>query len=358
LVDVPATAARRPETTSGATLPDGRLLHTDRASIVDAAQEAFMRSVTFGRVALLGAIVLTTVIAASPGWAATCGLGTFNAGLNECQITGAISAAGTFSFDRPLHILAAGRITVPPLPDPDGNGPLKPPANNLTLNITNGGLVMDIGAAVVGDVTASNGTGATIIVNAPGDILLQGNGTAGARITSNQNTGTCNGGNGGGIFLTSDNDGDLVGDVVTQAGSAIQANAKCSAGTIKLKGANVSIAGLVQSKSGQSGTGATQRPGGGPIFGDAACDLTITPTGVVSSEGFDAGADIVHLAAGCDLQIFGLVESTAKGTAVPDSPVNHCREPFRPGKPLNSTACVELWAGNSLLVKSDATQHG
>src|SRR5262249_1144315 len=152
--------------------------------------------------------------------------------------------------------------------------------------------------------------------------------------------------------------GDLVGDVGTEPGSIIQANGRCSGGTIKLKGANVSVDGLVESKSVLSGVGNTQPPGGGPIFIDAACELTITPAGVVSSSGADAGADLVHLAAGCDVQVFGRVESTAKGNPVPNSPVNHRSGSFRPGKPANSAACVEIWSGNGVLIQSDAAKNG
>jgi hypothetical protein len=308
---------------------------------------------------LVPAVLLIVLGGAGGALGAVCELGVFNAGANECQITGPLIAAGTFAFDQTLHILAGGSITVPALPDPDGGGPLKPPPNTLTLNITGGGgFIMDIGAAIVGDVSTSNGTGATININAHGDIFLDGNGSSGARITSNQTAGSCNGGAGGNIFLTADTDGNLIGDITTQPGSVILSSSKCPAGTIKLKGVDVSVDGLVQSKSGQQGTGATQPPGGGPIFIDAACDLTITPAGVVSSSGSDAGADLVHLAGGCVVQIFGLVESTGKGQTAPNTPVNHCRDPFRPGKPLNSTACVEIWAGTSLLIQSDATHNG
>src|SRR5262245_50799158 len=305
-------------------------------------------------VLLLASLVFVEAVLAHPG---ICGLGAFNAVADECQLSTAVNAAGPYSFDHTFHILPTGRITVPPLPDPDGGGPQKPPANNLTLTITGDGkLLMDTGAAIIGDVTAANGTGATIIVNAQGDIFLAGNGTSGARITSSQNAGSCTGGNGGSIFLTADTDADLVGDVITQPGSAILSSARCPAGTIKLKAVNISVDGLVQSRSAQTGTGAIQPTGGGPVFLDAGCDLTITPAGVVSSQGSDAGADLVHLVGGCDVRIFGLVESTGKGSAVPNASANHCREPFRPGKPANSVACVEVWGG-TVLIQSDATTN-
>ena len=108
--------------------------------------------------------------------------------------------------------------------------------------------------------------------------------------------------------------------------------------------------------------GGTQRPGGGPIFITASCNLTVSDTGVVSSKGADPGADLVHLQGGCDVLINGLVESTGVGHAPPGNPPNSCsnviphagsvrRNPAtRPGKPFNSTACVEVWAGNSLII--------
>ena len=103
-----------------------------------------------------------------------------------------------------------------------------------------------------------------------------------------------------------------------------------------------------------SGTGALQPPGGGPITVIARCDLTID--GTIRSKGADAGADLLHLEGGCAVVINGLIESTAGGHGVPNSPPNHCygpiANPSRPDKPQNSTACIEVWAGDSLVISS------
>jgi opacity protein-like surface antigen len=198
-----------------------------------------MTSIRTGSVALV--IVFAVVIAlsaASPASADDCAaLGGALVG-TECQLSAAVTRSGTFTLDHTLHILGTGKITVPPAPG----------GNDLTLDIT-GGLIMDVPtlagrSQIVGDVTTAGGIGATITVLASGDILLHGNGSTGARISSNQVAGSCSGGRGGNITLTAE------GLVDTQAGSTITSIANCNGGEIIITAdLSIDIDGLVQSES-------------------------------------------------------------------------------------------------------------
>lgn len=281
----------------------------------------------------------------------------------ECQISGTqtLAGGGTFNLLVPpqtLRILNGGSLVVPSV-----NGA----PQTLTINIAQD-LIMEGNAAIDGN--ASGGgmrVGATININANRDIILQGTGATGASITSNQEGGNCSTSMGGMINLIANADnptenpaGDLDGDVTIQAGAKVTANARCPAGAIVLKGVKVTVDGLVESASRQTGAGG--RPGGGPITIDAACDLTVT--GTVSSHGRDPGADLVHLEGGCKVEIFGLVESFGFGHGVPTNPPNHCDNNAglgggaRPDKPANSTACVEVWAGDLLVIDSRPPLNG
>ena len=98
----------------------------------------------------------------------------------------------------------------------------------------------------------------------------------------------------------------------------------------------------------------TTKGRGGPITIDACCDLVIGDTGKVISQGRDPGADLVHLQA-CIVEIFGLVASTGPGHEAVRG--NLCNV-NRPGKPANSGACVEIWAGTTLLIDSTGVHNG
>jgi len=264
----------------------------------------------------------------------------------ECRIsTNVGNKSGEFNLTQPLHILSGGRITVPALAG----------GNSLTINAcaapASCSFVMDPGAVITGNVTTAGGVGAGITINATGPMTIGGTGATGAVISSNQSGGSCSGsGRGGAIALTAG------GDIVTQAGSVISANGTpCPGGSITMISSQgtVTHAGVVESVSTLSGTGATQRPGGGPITIIARCDLNID--GTVRSKGSDAGADLIHLEGGCNVVIDGLVESTAIGHGIPNSPPNHCgplASPPRLDKPANSNACVEVWAGDSLVISA------
>ncbi len=68
------------------------------------------------------------------------------------------------------------------------------------------------------------------------------------------------------------------------------------------------------------------------------------------------------------MTVFGLVQSTGPGHSIPNNPPNSCsnvtplsprRNPVtRPGKPLNSTGCVEIWSGTTVLIDSTGTHKG
>ena len=253
-----------------------------------------------------------------------------------------------------LHIGPVGKITTNAAP-------------GLTLNIT-GGLIIDTPSGATGtngingDVVNINSL--PITINATGDVTLHGNGTKGARITSSR-TGNGDGGDGGGNITIKAGARDAqgvcltppAGKITMEPGSQVLADtSKYGAGDIVMNACNtMDIDGLVESKSLQSGAGATQPPGGGPITLDAGCDITISDTGKVSSEGKDPGSDLVHLGAGCNVVINGLVQSIGVGHAQPFNPHNHCDNTNHTDKPANATGCVEVWAGDSLIVDSTGT---
>ena len=247
-------------------------------------------------------------LAISPGCAALGGDPLSPPG--ECQINTLVTAGSASAFIVPetLHLTSTGKIDV------------APPGLTVTIG---GDLVMDAGSLIDGNVV--NGTGLPITLNVTGDVTLaKPSGlTPGAIIRSNSKSG-------GAIVITS-------------------------------KTGSIDIDGTVESVGTISGVGAHQPPGGGPITINAACNLTITPDGKVSSRGFDPGADLVHLQGGCKVLIDGLVESTGVGHGVPNNPPNHCDGGAlgnRPDKPTNSTACVEVWAGDFLIIDSTGSNNG
>ena len=202
----------------------------------------------------------------------------------ECQLSASVNKSGTFNIDQQtFRILPGGKITVP----------VAAKGNTLEINVCVAGalptcdFIMEAGAEIRGDVTGTGtatGVGATININATGRIELQGDGTGGALISSNQTFGSCTaGGRAGSINLAAGF------DITTEAGSVISANGTpCPGGSIKLISAqgNVTTAGVISSVSTMSGTGAQQFPGGGPITIIARCKATVG--GTVESRGGDA----------------------------------------------------------------------
>jgi hypothetical protein len=232
--------------------------------------------------------------------------------VGECQISAPQTKSGAFTLDETLHILGTGSITVPALSG----------GNALTLNIK-GDLIIDVGGQVIGDVSTAGGIGATVSINADGDIVLHGVGTSGARISSSQSAGSCTGGRGGNINL------DAGGQIVVEPGSVIAANSnRCRAGDIVMTaGGIISIDGLVSSGpnttvnplpgrlTGQvlGGGGTTQAGGKITIVCKSLTSpsLTVSKEGILVSQGEDPGADTVMIE-GCDVEINGLVASVGK----------------------------------------------
>jgi hypothetical protein len=249
---------------------------------------------------LIGLFLWGALLLGAPAKASAAGcvdLGGAIVGL-ECQLSAQVVKSGTFDLTETLHILGTGGVTT---------------------------------------------NGADLTINSPNDIILD----AGAFINANSEA-VCPNGRAGNVTLTADADGDLVGNVLVANGASVTSNAKCTGGEIIIAGVQIDIKGLVESTGRRSGSGAQSVPaGGGPISLNADCTLLIDDTGKVSSRGRDTGADRVHLQGGCQVKVYGLVESTAIGHH--PGPANLCTPPSRPDKPSNTKACVEIWAGENTL---------
>lgn len=276
-------------------------------------------------------------------------------GAGECEIATSVSKsdatapAGPYTINETLRIKSGKVITVPKTAG----------GAKLTINIT-GGLIMEVGSKIIGDVGASpNDTAAIaadITITATGNILLAGSHSDGARISSEQQAGSAGVGSAGDISLVSQG-----GNITIEDGAVVSVNAaKNPAGTIFIKTFNagkIDIAGQVLSQSGLTGTGTNQRPGGGTITIIAGCELQIRDTGVVSSRGLDPGADLVHVE-GCSVVIHGLVESTGPGHAIPNKPANHCNlntaaHPVPTAPSTAYTGCVEVWSGSTITILNE-----
>ena len=206
----------------------------------------------------------------------------------------------------------------------------------------------------------SGGLGGNITLTVGGSLTME----SGATISSSDTAkGNPNPAGSGDITI------DVNGAIDVQTGAFIAAgyfdSNPGSGGAIDIKTqvGDINIDGSVLSQSHLSGTGAVQAPGGGTIFISAGVKdnvgshLTISDTGIVSSKGKDPGADLVHLQ-GCGVTIYGLVESTGDGHAIPTNPPNHLDGTFRPDKPENSTGGVEVWTGHSITIDSTGTHNG
>ncbi|MCE9556490.1 MAG: hypothetical protein K8T91_24335 [Planctomycetes bacterium] len=198
----------------------------------------------------------------------------------------------------------------------------------------------------VGAVIKANGTGPAgdIDLTVGGTFTMQGTATplAGALISSVGGSG-----NGGDITI------GVAGDVLTETGTKVLSDGR-SGGAIYIHGENVDIDGTVSSHGTITGV-SNQPPGGGTVTVIAHDVLTISDTGVVSSSGFDPGADLVHLE-GCHVFIYGLVESTGQGHVLPVNPPNHLND--HANHPAGSTAGVEIWADDLLVIDSTGTHNG
>lgn len=267
-------------------------------------------------------------------------------GAGECEVSGTVTVNGTVNLDETLRLTGTARLNVPSISGVVGN--------TLTINACTGSvlscdIIMEDGARIIGD-TAGTGArvGATISLNATNDILMEGSGASGALISSRQLTGGCVSSRGGNVNLSAGF------EITMQPGSLITVDAKCPAGAVTIISAqgSVDLDGKISSVSAMTGTGGSQRPAGGPITVIARCDLSVD--GELRSQGIDPGADLIHLEGGCQVAITGLVVSTGAGHGTPSNPPNHCNSVIRPDKPANSTACIEVWAGDGLTITNTA----
>src|SRR5262245_46270098 len=246
----------------------------------------------------------------------------------ECVLSQSATRSGSFTLDETLHLTGAGAITVSPV------------ANGLTLLI-NGGLTMDAGTKIDGTLSGV-GVAATINIQTSGDVNMAN----GAKIISNQGQNiSCAGSSKAGDITVA-----AQGNVTMVPGSQITTVSPCGKGNIKISGVTLNLDGLVLNE------GTTSVGKGGPIRAIASCNLTVSPTGQLISRGKDYGADLVHLEGGCVVSILGLVTSTGAGHFTNIDRL--CKPPFRPDKPANSTSCVEIWAGDSLVINSQAPNNG
>jgi hypothetical protein len=253
----------------------------------------------------------------------------------NCVLSVALVKSGSFT-------LPAGhglRIT--------GTGSIDASAGGIALTIP-GDLVMEGGAQIKAPgkpVTIVVGGGFTMANAAAITTSTSASGVAGGAIT---------------IAVGDCEASPPTGDVNLAPGSSITANsAKSPGGAIVVNGCHaIEADGLIESFGGTSGTGATQAPGGGPVTLDAGCDLTVSDAGIVRSKGIDPGADLVHLEGGCTVLINGLVESVGVAHGAPNSPHSKCDNTYHPDKPAAATTCVEIWAGDHLVIDSTPPHNG
>ncbi len=249
-----------------------------------------------------------------------------------CTDVGGVDTAGDCALAVPFVSTVDFTLTIPGKLEMTSGGSLNcnepaTPAGASACNITvsvGGDMEMQAGSAIRAENTIGGGSGGNITLTVGGNFTMRGpdGSDPGAIISSAKTGGGGDTGHGGDIRITVGNvtvnpddtitcATDPKGNIVMEAGSTITADARGDAGAIKMfAGKNVTINGTVSSR------GVTDIGRGGPITIDACCDLVVGDTGVVSSRGSNPGADLVHLQ-GCDVTIFGLVESTGPGHIVP-----------------------------------------
>lgn len=268
--------------------------------------------------------------------------------LNDGILT--INGDLTFSDDGSIHANDDRYLSTDPLL------PVNASAFPITIDVS-GNVVMDAGTGIFAENLRGGGNGGNIVLTIGGDLTMAAASglLPGAQISSTKGAGSGDTGHSGDITI------NVVGNVVIGEDAEIAAGRDTTnrgpAGAIEVTATNITVDGRVLSVSGMTGVGINQPPGGGTITLIATDTLTVGDTGVVSSRGLDPGADLVHLEA-CDVIIYGLVESTGSGHAIPTNPPNHLNGTNRPDKPSNSTGGVEVWAGNTILIDSTGSHNG
>ena len=264
---------------------------------------------------------------------------------------------GVFTVTGNLTMTNGGAITCN-----DPASPTTASACPITI-VVSGNMEMQAGSQINANNTVDGGTGGEIKITVGGDFTMRGpaGGNSGALITSQHlGTGTDDGGRVtivvGGVTLDHSVDPAIgvcntpTGDVLIESGALITTDSNTHrAGDIGVyAGHNITISGTVRAE----GTGGTGH--GGAITVDACCFLLVSDSGLVRSAGRDPGPDRVHLQ-GCTVTILGVVESTGPAH---QGPAPLCTPPIRPGKPANSSACVEIWAGTNLTIDSTSPHNG
>jgi uncharacterized repeat protein (TIGR01451 family) len=195
-------------------------------------------------------------------------------------------------------------------------------------------------------VPGTSGTGATITIDVTGDITLNGLGSSGAVISSDQPRGACD--------APANHPGDINlmarGNISVREGAQVSSVGRCPGGAITIDaGVAATIDGTVVSQ------GTSTQGRGGPIT-VRGCQLAVGDKGKVVSEGRDPGADLVHLEGKCEVVIRGLVASTGPGHLKPLR--NLCQGMNRPDKPAAAGACVEIWWGGPLTIERTTPHNG
>jgi hypothetical protein len=240
------------------------------------------------------------------------------------------------------------------------------PAGDIKITVT-GNLVLAPTAVISSQKHSDSSASGKIDVTVSGDMTMQGPGP-GAVITS-AHPGATNGTPGGNITIKvgSGNSGVFSmqdGTLIDSGGSGAAGNIAITAGDKILQAA---LAKILAGQFAQQ----TSRGHGGRIFLISGCKTEIL--GVVSSQGHDPGADLVHIE-GCEVHLgpVSLVEST--GPAHEPGYPNSCDgiddnagvddgEVFRPDHPDFSTTCVEIWGRHITIdagaeVNADFAQGG
>jgi hypothetical protein len=255
----------------------------------------------------------------------------------------------------------AGDLTLMPGASINCNdtGPSTASACAITISVS-GNMLMNAGSAIRAENNAGSGRGGDIAINVPsGGLTLAGTDgtTPGAVISSRKNVGTDIAG-AGNIFIVT---GPVLSSfpvsvlevivpwsIDVAPGALITSDGSGEAGAISLYSFDgITIDGTVRSR------GLTTTGRGGPIVLLTFGNGVVGPAGTVSSRGGGPGADLVHLEAFA-IDVRGLVESTGPGHEQPKGR-NLCNGP---GKPPNSTACVELWSHTTLSVDGDGDNNG
>jgi len=352
--------------------------------------------------AVVGALTASAPAVADP---AGCPLGTYvdlgpagDSPEDECQISTVLVANGTFTFHHTLHILAGGKIdattaatsadlilningaggTCPCDLILDGNaeesieandddGVPNDPAFDITINVS-GDVIMLAGSEIMAENRLQAGSGGNIAIDVDGskmvmcgpagaiDAACGGASAFGGAVVSANKLVAGGGGFGGNVTIGVGDAAGPAGDFLMEAGARVSADSRRPAGDISItSGRSMTIDGQVLSGqttlAAASNTTTTQ---GGRVTLSTFCELVVGPTGLVSSDGDDPGADLVHIE-GCDVTIEGKVQSTGPGHQ--PTVANSCKPPDRPGKPTSSSGCIEVW-GRDIIVDATGANPG